>query len=312
MLFTKRFIQNFSSSIQFYFIFQVELCVLMTRIISYGSQSKSAWANFATMDLSRSDNIGYRELTLRRNWALGFIFLSTIFENCAFSALTFTFIPNLSPKFVQTYVILAMYVISYFVAFLTGFISDSTIGRFKLICSGYFLYILGYTSMFLSVNENPFGCPLEKMSNETAHTGHNELKLASKGCSSLFFISLTFSACGAGFIWGNIPVLGADQTKDENVVPNFYHAYYFFKQVGISIACFSIFNADIKNTNWLMTGGFGSILLSSFFFLMGREVYVSASPDPQKPDNPAVILFDVLKAAFSPGNRRRFTDLCSK
>ena len=214
------------------------------------------------MDLSRADNLDYREIKLRRNWAIFFIFFATVFENCAFSALTFTFIPYFTPTSVETFVFLSLYAVAYFVAFLTGFVSDSTIGRFKLIFLGYVSYILGYSLMFFSVNQNPFGCPLEKLPNQTEAAGQNELQLADDKCATLYYICLTLCACGAGCIWGNISILGADQAKDENLVPVFYHAYYFFRQVGITIACFGIFNADIDSTNWLMTGGF---FLLTFF-----------------------------------------------
>ncbi|WCJ42505.1 Major facilitator superfamily protein [Euphorbia peplus] len=165
--------------------------------------------------------------------------------------------------------------ISYFLPVFGAFISDSYLGRFRVIVIGTFSTLLGLSLLWLtSIIETarPPHCDHKK---EGSCQSPNTAQL-------LFLISaFAFMSIGAGGIRPCSLAFGADQFNNpkipgnEKILQTYFNWYY--ASVGVSVMISVLFIvAIIEKAGWVVGFGIGVgfMLMSTVLFLLGSSRYV--------------------------------------
>ncbi|KAF9613531.1 hypothetical protein IFM89_008448 [Coptis chinensis] len=165
--------------------------------------------------------------------------------------------------------------LSNFLSILGAFISDSYLGRFRVIILGSTFSLVGMTMLWLTAmipQAKPAPCNSSQSSCRTSTFGQLALLL-----SSLIFISI-----GAGCIRPCSIAFGADQLvkkdspeKNERVLESYFNWYY--ASIGLSsIIALTVIVYIQDHLGWQV--GFGIpaalMLLSALCFLVGSSLYV--------------------------------------
>ena len=90
--------------------------------------------------------------------------------------------------------------------FIGGLIADMKCGRYRVICVGFFIYIIGY-SLF------PMFSYLEGEWNSNTTNFHCDSSDKENKCTGFIYPALTVVAIGTGVVRANIAPFGADQVK---------------------------------------------------------------------------------------------------
>ena len=244
--------------------------------------------------------------------ALTIIFLSVLLESCAFHTVIYSFIPiaNDDPTVwsaVQTLDILTgVYLVQYFTAFITSWLSDTHIARFWTICGGYVIYIIGYAILVISQAKDYDGiqCKIETF----VHHGPNNLNETSPelsdACSPILVTSLLIIGLGSGVLLGNIIIFGADQTNSAEVAPKFFHIQYWMMKFGAVISCYVIDYVEMQffdSQFWPLLTALICLCLSLVVFVAGRRKYIYR----ERQSDMTQTLTKVISASFSEDTRRR-------
>ena len=205
---------------------------------------------------------------------------SVLFETFASHSLYFTLVPFLVQDSVKSDTFFRfMYLISYATAFMSGFFTDKKVSRYWILVYGFVLFLAGYVMLFLISDEKFIGLCQNgdiETSNECycgfISTGYG---LHDKGCPCFFLGAIVIVSIGIGIVWGNNAIFGADQieSRSREVIPVYFHLYYFFVQVGIGSACFVVYNETAKNATGLAGVGLLGAVASFVMFLAGTCIY---------------------------------------
>ena len=183
----------------------------------------------------------------RRKLALTLISLSILFESCAFYTAIYSFIPVVDAKpygwstLVAFNVISLVNVLQYFAAFIATCLTDTYFERFKVIISGYVIYMVGYAIFVFFQLFDGNKCSFASfliVSQIDPNFG--------KYCAPFIVVSLCVIGFGSGIYTGNILIFGADQATNLNKVPVFFHVYYWCNKLGGVISCYMLNYALIK------------------------------------------------------------------
>ncbi|XP_030541744.1 protein NRT1/ PTR FAMILY 1.2-like [Rhodamnia argentea] len=164
--------------------------------------------------------------------------------------------------------------ITNFMPTLGAFLSDSCLGRFRVIGFGSIISLLGMTLLWLTALLRDAQPPPCNPRIETC-------KSPTWAQLLLLFSSFALMSIGAGGIRSCSMVFGADQIdnpdnpKNGRILQTFFNWYY--ASVGISIAIAIIMIVDIQNSRgWVV--GFavpaGLMLVSAVSFFLGSSLYV--------------------------------------
>ncbi|KAJ9167836.1 hypothetical protein P3X46_019428 [Hevea brasiliensis] len=171
---------------------------------------------------------------------------------------------------------------SYFTPIIGAFVSDSYLGRFRVIVLGTVVSLLGMILLWLTAiipSARPLHCDQKD---------GNLQGCASPNAAQMMFLLSSFAlmAVGAGGIRPCSLAFGADQLdnpenpKNDKTLQSFFNWYY--ASVGISVMVSVIFVVAIQDAaGWVV--GFavpvGFMLLSIVLFLMGSSRYVKVKPN---------------------------------
>ncbi|XWS24667.1 hypothetical protein CRYUN_Cryun27aG0002200 [Craigia yunnanensis] len=165
--------------------------------------------------------------------------------------------------------------ISNFMPILGAFLSDSLLGRFRVIALGTFISLLGMTLLWLTAvfpQARPPDCNSRIVENCASP---KPAQLA------LLFLSFALMSIGAGGIRPCSLAFGADQfynpsnPKNERVLQSFFNWYY--ASVGVSIMISITVIVYIQDAaGWVVGLGVpaGLMLFSTVMFLLGSPLYI--------------------------------------
>ncbi|PPD75875.1 hypothetical protein GOBAR_DD27206 [Gossypium barbadense] len=170
--------------------------------------------------------------------------------------------------------------ISNFMPILGAFLSDSFLGRFRVIALGTFVSLLGMSLLWLTA-ALPQATPPQCNG------------LATESCASpkaaqlaLLFSSLALMSTGAGGIRPCALAFGADQLynpsnpENKRVLQSFFNWYYV--SVGLSLMVSITVIVYIQDAaGWVIGFGVpaGLMFLSTVMFLLGSPLYIKLMPD---------------------------------
>ncbi|XP_058732280.1 protein NRT1/ PTR FAMILY 1.2-like isoform X1 [Vicia villosa] len=167
--------------------------------------------------------------------------------------------------------------VSNFMPLFGAFLSDSCLGRFRVIACGTIIDLLGLIVLWLTAiirQARPPRCDEKPC---TSATGGQFLFL---------FSSLALMAVGAGGIRPCSLAFAADQindpksTKNGRVMKSFFNWYYV--SVGVSVMVSVVFIVYIQvKAGWVVGFGIpvGLMLFSSVMFFLGSFMYVKVKPN---------------------------------
>ncbi|XP_061343822.1 protein NRT1/ PTR FAMILY 1.2-like [Gastrolobium bilobum] len=167
--------------------------------------------------------------------------------------------------------------LSNFIPIFGAFLSDSCVGRFRVIAWGTFIDLVGLVVLWLTAiirHARPQECHVETCPSPT-------------GSQLMFlFSSLILMAFGAGGIRPCSLAFAADQInnpenpRNERVMKSFFNWYYV--SVGFSIMVSVIFLVYIQvKAGWVVGFGIpvGLMSFSAIMFLLGSYMYVKVKPN---------------------------------
>ncbi|KAF6137374.1 hypothetical protein GIB67_036411 [Kingdonia uniflora] len=173
---------------------------------------------------------------------------------------------------------------------LGAFISDAYVGRFWTITVASIIYQIGMISLTISAVHPKLRPPKCTQVCEEADTGQ----------LAILYVSLLFTAIGAGGIRPCVVAFGADQfdqtdPKQKTKTWNFFNWYYFCMGVSILIAVTVIVYIQ-DNYGWGWGLGFPTIAmgLSIITFVIGYPLYRNMNPS----GSPFTRLIQVIVVAF--------------
>ncbi|XVF29800.1 hypothetical protein REPUB_Repub16aG0002400 [Reevesia pubescens] len=170
--------------------------------------------------------------------------------------------------------------ISNFMPILGAFLSDSFLGRFRVIALGTVFSLLGMSLLWLTAalpQARPPECKdqtLESCASPKA------------GQLALLFLSFALMSIGAGGIRPCSLAFGADQfynpsnPKNERVLQSFFNWYYASVGISIMISITVIVYIQDK-AGWVVGFGIPAALmfLSTVMFLLGSPLYIKVKPN---------------------------------
>ncbi|KAI6679507.1 hypothetical protein NL676_033388 [Syzygium grande] len=169
--------------------------------------------------------------------------------------------------------------ISNFMPTLGAFLSDSCLGRFRVIGFASVISLLGMTLLWLTAllkDAQPLPCDL----------GGKPCKSPTSAQLLLLFSSFALMSIGAGGIRSCSLAFGADQIdnpdnpKNGRILQTFFNWYY--ASVGVSITIAVIVIVDIQNSyGWVIGFGVpvGLMFVSVVSFFLGSSLYVKVKAD---------------------------------
>ncbi|KAK7398963.1 hypothetical protein VNO78_10137 [Psophocarpus tetragonolobus] len=164
-----------------------------------------------------------------------------------------------------------------FLPIICAFLSDSWLGRFRVIAWGTIIHLVGLVVLWLTAivkHARPPQCDIEPCANATA------LQLL------ILFSSLVLMALGAGGIRSCTLAFTADQInnlenpQNERTMKSFFNWYYV--SVGISITVSMVFIVYIQvKAGWIVGFGIslGIVSLSAIMFFGGSSIYIKVKPN---------------------------------
>ncbi|KAK1377612.1 putative peptide/nitrate transporter [Heracleum sosnowskyi] len=170
--------------------------------------------------------------------------------------------------------------IANFMPILGAFLSDSYLGRFRVIALGTVITLIGTVILWLTAifpEFTPPYCDIRKPS---------DCVKANSGQLAILFISLAVMAIGAGGIRPCSLAFGADQfdkpnnPENERTLQRFFNLYY--ASVGISLMISVTVIVYIQNVfGWIVGFGVpvGCLLLSTVLFLIGSPLFIKIKPN---------------------------------
>ncbi|XP_075253307.1 solute carrier family 15 member 4-like [Convolutriloba macropyga] len=250
----------------------------------------------------------------RRKLALTLISLSILFESCAFYTAIYSFIPVVDAKpygwstLVAFNVISLVNVLQYFAAFIATCLTDTYFERFKVIISGYVIYMVGYAIFVFFQLFDGNKCSFASfliVSQIDPNFG--------KYCAPFIVVSLCVIGFGSGIYTGNILIFGADQATNLNKVPVFFHVYYWCNKLGGVISCYMLNYALIKivskydqkhEYDYSATVSLACLIISFLCFLGGKRLYYYR---PKQKDLAPTVLGIIVKF-FSHETKKKHLD----
>ena len=196
-----------------------------------------------------------------------------------------------------------MYLLSYTVAFLSGFFTDKRVSRYWTIFWGFVIFISGYTMLFLTTDEKLGGCQLAGPAEETdkgCHCGLVQMGfgLETEKCACLLASSIVIMSIGIGLVLVNSSIFGADQIQSRSkFIPIYFHGYYFVVQVGIGLSCFFLPQEKHSNASFVAGLGLASAALSFTVFLAGSRFY--QNEHREKLDDPFRKVIDTVSMSVA-------------